>query len=119
MKEKNIILDNNKVQKLIQEIRNLLYPKEEELLRYMKEITINLDKNVKDGKNIPFCLTNTKIINQNKKNRQEQYIIFTTLFQLIFLDKAKTLDGKFKCARKNYKLLDIISYIEKYKNIFL
>ena len=29
----------------------------------MNEITIDLDKNVKDGKNIPFCLSNTKIIN--------------------------------------------------------
>ena len=62
MKEKNIILDNNEFQRLIQKIWNQLYPKEEEILRNMNEITIDLDKNVKDT----FCLSNTKIINPKK-----------------------------------------------------
>ena len=48
LKEKNIILDNNKVQRLIQEIPNQLNPKEEEILRNMNELTIDLNKNVRD-----------------------------------------------------------------------
>ena len=81
----------------------------------MNDITIDLDKNVKDGKNIPFCISNTKFINPKKTNRQEQYIIFTTFFQLKFLEKTKTLfmDGTFKCTPTNYyQLFNIIAYLE-------
>lgn len=81
----------------------------------MNEKTIDLDNNVKDGKNIPFCLSNTKIVNINKNKKKEQYIIFSTIFQLKLIPKAKTIfmDGTFKCTPKNfYRLFNIKAYLE-------
>ena len=40
LEEKNIFLDDNKIKRIIYQIRNDLYIKDEELLRYINSITI-------------------------------------------------------------------------------
>ncbi len=62
LEEKNIFLDDNKIKRIIYQIRNDLYIKDEELLRYINSITITFDEKVPNAWNLPFCPVFNKYI---------------------------------------------------------
>ena len=54
--------------------------------------------------NLPICYKYTKLINLEKNNVLEKYIIFTSSFQIKLLPKCTQIfiDGTFKCCPKEY-----------------
>lgn len=54
----NIFLTDDKVYRLIIKIRNSLYPKDDETLALIDNITITYDDKLPKSKNLPFCLEN-------------------------------------------------------------
>ena len=61
--EQNIYLKDDKVKRLIFNIRDTLYPKDDEYLDNIINITITFDEKVPDSKNLPFCQGFNKFYN--------------------------------------------------------
>ena len=97
--DENIFLKDDKVKGLISNIRDTLYPKDDEYLDNIINTTITFDDKVPDSKNLPFCQGVNKFYNPQKK-RIEEYIIFTTKYHLKILSKATHIfiDATFKSA---------------------
>ena len=113
--ENNIHLSDIKIKKLLNNIRDANFPKDSEYLSNINNITITFDEKIKNSRELPFCLNNTKFYNP-KKNRIEQFIIFSSKFHLQFLGETTHLfvDATFKIAPKNfYQVLNILSRNEK------
>ena len=83
--ENNIYLDDLKVKRIINQIRNNLYPKDDEYLNNINHITITFDEKIPNTKNISFCPSYAKYLKPSKNYRFEKYIILTSIFQLLFL----------------------------------
>ena len=66
LKENETILPDKKVNRLINKIRNEIYPKDENYIENIESITITFDKNLIEGKDLPFCPIETKFINIKK-----------------------------------------------------
>ena len=116
LNEQNIILGKEKINRIITKIRNSIYPQDSDFIKNINLIQITFDQSIENAKNIPFCPIYTKFINHLKKNREEQYIIFTSIFHLKFLEKCSQIfiDGTFKSSLKNfYQILNILAYNEK------
>ena len=64
--EQNIYLKDDKVKRLIFNIRDTLYPKDDEYLDNIINITITFDEKVPDSKNLPFCQGFNKFYNPQK-----------------------------------------------------
>ena len=100
------------------------YVNESECLSNMTKVTFNLDEENLLLKNLPFCFTIKKIINTNKNNRQEKFIIFTSVHQIKFFSNSTEIyiDINYKiCPSGYYQILNIISYneeIKKYLPVF-
>ena len=112
-----IFLKDEKVNKLVTKIINSLYPIDDEFLTSINNIAITYYDKIPESKDLPFCYVNTKFINPIK-NRLEQYIIFTSKYNLKFLSKASHIfiDATFKVAPKNfYQLINTLVHIEKDK----
>ena len=110
LNEQNIILGKEKINRIITKIRNSIYPQDSDFIKNINLIQITFDQSIENAKNIPFCPIYTKFINPLKKNREEQYIIFTSIFHLKFLEKCSQtfIDGTFKSSPKNfYQILNI------------
>ena len=54
LEEKNIFLDDSKINRLIYKIRNDLYIKDDELIKNINYITIKFDHKVSNARNLPF-----------------------------------------------------------------
>ena len=110
MESENIFLNDEKIKRLLLQIRNDLYIKDEEILKYINHITIIFDSKVTNSKIIPFVPVYNKFINTSKVNRQESFIIVTSYFNLNFFSKASHIffDATIKVAPKNfYQILNI------------
>ena len=119
--ENNIHLSDNKVKNIIYNIRNSIFPKDDEYIMNINNIKITFDDKIPNSKNLPFCLNNTKFFNP-QKNRIEQFIIFFSKFQLKILTEATNffIDAIFKVAPKNfYQVLNILAYNDNTKFIAL
>ena len=115
LEEYNIFFTDAKINHLIYDIRNEIYPADEEILKNINHITITYDDKLPNSKNLPFCPVYNKFINHCKKNRLESFIIITSFFLLKFLMNISHLfiDATFKIAPKNYyQILNIIGYDE-------
>ena len=118
LEEYNIFFTDARINHLIYDIRNEIYPADEEILKNINQITITYDDKLPNSKNLPFCPVYNKFINHCKKNRLESFIIITSFFLLKFLMNISHLfiDATFKIAPKNYyQILNIIGY-DKTKN---
>ena len=130
--ENNIHLSNNKVKNILYNIRNsiffffyeyimniIIFFKDDKYIMNINNIKITFDDKIPNSKNLPFCLNNTKFFNP-QKNRIEQFIIFSSKFQLKILTEATNLfiDATFKVAPKNfYQVLNILAYNDNTKFI--
>ena len=69
-------------------------------------------------KNLPFCPIKSSFTNYNQKNRQESYIIFTTIWQLKLFYKITYIfiDATFKTSPRGfYQTLNIMGFVEEVK----
>ena len=115
MKENNIYISVNAIKYNLQKFRELEFPNDSLFLLNLKNITINLDENISEFKNIPFCFQKENFLNPQKKFREESYILFTTLWQLKLIEKSKQIfiDATFKISPKGYyQLLNIFANID-------
>ena len=118
LNNQNIYLDDNKIIQLIIQVRNSIYPKNDEYLNNINNIKITFDEKVINSKNLPFCPIKHKFVNISKNDRVEEYIIITSKFHLNFLAKVSYIfvDATFKIAPKNfYQVLNILGYEEETK----
>ena len=114
-KNNNLYKTKNQVERLLQKIRENNFPLDVDFLKDISKITITLD-NEPELTNINICYKYVHILNPNKKNFLEKYIIFTTTFQMKMLKKSKQIfiDGTFKsCPRGYYQILNITSFIDE------
>ena len=121
LESEKIFLNDEKIKRLMYQIRNDLYIKDEEILKYINHITITFDSKVTNAKNIPFVPVYNKFINTSKGNRQESFIIVTSYFNLNFFSKASHIffDATFKVAPKNfYQILNILVLEEESNLVF-
>ena len=77
----NIILSCNKIKRLVYDVKEAKFPKDEYFLNIICLITITFDKNNAKLMENNFCYEYNKHINPNN-NREEKFIIYTTIFQL-------------------------------------
>ena len=110
-------MNNKKIKSILYNIRDLIFPKDDEYQSKINNIIIIFDDKIPNSKNLLFCLNNTKLFNPIK-NRIEQNIIFSSKFQLKFLIDVTHIfiDANFKIAPKNfYQILNILAHNEKTK----
>ena len=115
MKQNNIYIPVNTIKYNLQKFRELEFPNDSLFLLNLKNITINLDENISEFKNIPFCFQKENFLNPQKKFREKSYILFTTLWQLKLIEKSKQIfiDATFKISPKGYyQLLNIFANID-------
>lgn len=117
LKNNNIILKTNQIKYILQKNRDFYYPKDDIYLLDISKIKINILEGNNNMKEMNYCLTKQYITNK-KKNRQEYYILFSTLIQLNQFKECDIIymDGTFKCSPKNfYQLYNILGRDEKTK----
>ena len=92
LKKNNIEISKNQVKRILQEIRELNFPKDEIFLQDISTIKISYSNQTKELKDLPFCFGSHIILNKEKNFRQEKFIIFTLIYQLkMFKDCKKFL----------------------------
>ena len=112
LNDQNIPLKFHKIKKLVYNIKESKYPTDEKFLDNIASINITFNKVKPNLSNIPFCLSKKEFINFTK-NKEEKYIIFSTLFQLKLFAKSKMIyiDATFRSSpKKYYQTLNIICY---------
>ena len=120
-KNNNIDYSYNKIKNLLQKIRELEIPDNNEILANINNITINFNNNNKSEDEVPFCLSKGEFINLRYKNRIEKFVIFTSLLQLKIGAECDDyfIDGTFKaCPKGWYQLLNIWAY-KRNNNVYL
>ena len=108
-----IKMANKYIQNILFKERERPFQYEEDFLSDIAKIKIDLEYNGEMDKNMAFCYLVNKIINMDKKKREERYIIFTCLSQLKHFIKSKEIfiDINYKVVPKGYQqLLTILSY---------
>lgn len=121
-KNNNINFSYFKIKNLLQKIREIDLPSNDEILSYISKIRINYDNFERNEEGVPFCLSKGEYVNLRYKNRVEKYIIFTSLYQLKIAADCDDffLDGTFKCAPKGYyQMLNLWGFIRKKILIYL
>ena len=107
--EINIHLKDDKIKRLIYKARNSLFPRDDEYICNLSNITITFDDNIPESQNIPFCQCINKFFNIIK-NRIEEYVIFTSKYHLKLLSNGTQvfMGATFKIAPKHfYQLFNI------------
>ena len=110
LKNLNIILSDNKVKRLVYDIKEAHFPKDEDFLKNISQIKINDKNNAKLVEN-NFLYEYSKHINPNNNNREEKFIIYTTIFQLnkLALSDLIFIDATFRTSPKHfYQMLNIL-----------
>ena len=124
LNEYNILLTPEQIKDILYREYDKKYVNESECLSNITKVTLNLDEENLLLKNMPFCFAIKKIINPNKNNRQEKFIIFTSLYQVKYFVNSTEIytDINYKiCPNGYYQILNIISYnkdIKKYLPVF-
>ena len=107
----NIPLTKRQIKYLLQKIREINLPSDDIFLNDLKNITISLEDNIPELKNLPFFFAEEKIINFEEHNKLESFIILSTPFHIKLMNEATQIfiDGTFKSTpKKYYQLLNII-----------
>ena len=110
LKNLNIILSDNKVKRLVYDIKEAHFPKDEDFLKNISQITITFDKNNAKLIENNFCYEYSKFLNPNN-NREEKFIIYTTIFQLnkLAVSDLIFIDATFRTSPKHfYQMLNIV-----------
>ena len=81
MIKNQIYISKNQVKRILENQREINYPKDDSYLLDISKITISFSKTNVELQNIPFCFSNNVILNYESK-KQEKYILFTSIFQL-------------------------------------
>ena len=113
MKNNKIILKRDKVKYLLQKYREEKYESDSKYLEDISKINITLDETNVNMINVSLCYKYSNIINIEKKNILDKYIIFTTNFQLNLAKKCTQVlvDGTFKCCPKGYyQVINVAGY---------
>jgi len=116
LKNNNINLSSNQIKRILQKVREIKYPLDQDFLEDISKITITFE-NENNMENLNFCWKDAVILNPSKKYIDEKCIIFTTNFQMNLMTKCKQIyiDGTFKSApKKFYQILNFAGY---YKDI--
>lgn len=103
LRNNNIYLKKNSIKWLLQKLREEKYPSDEIFLKDISKITITFE-NSSNMIDIPLCYKYNNLINLEKNNKLEKYIIFTSKFQVKLIQKCTQIyiDGTFKSCPKNY-----------------
>lgn len=111
LKNNDIFLSKNQIKRILQKLREAKFPNDIEYLKDISQIKITFE-NIPNMENVNLCYKFTNIINPQKNNVLEKYIIFTTNFQINLLKKCNQIliDGTFKSAPKNYYQINIIIF---------
>ena len=109
----------SKISKIVYNLSEEKFPKEDIFLNSIKNIKIKLIdvENTEES----FCPFKGEFINYRKNKREEKYIAFFSEFQLKFYENISELfiDGTFKVSPKNwFQLLNIFGY-DKQKNFYM
>ena len=110
-----INISKNQVKRILENQREINYPKDESYLLDISKIIISFSKSNVELQNIPFCFSNNIILN-NESKMQEKYILFTSLFQLRKIIDCEQIfmDGTFySCPKNYYQLYNIIGKEKK------
>ena len=110
-----INISKNQVKRILENQREINYRKDDAYLLDISKITISFSKTKVELQNIPFCFSNNVILNIESQ-RQEKYILFTSLFQLKKIKDCEQIfmDGTFySCPKKYYQLYNIIGKEKK------
>ena len=102
--------NKGKIRKLLYTIREEKYPKDDEFLKDIGNITIDLSK--EDSDKEIFCIIKSQFINFNTK-KTEKFVIFSSGFQLNMFSEICEIfiDGTFKICPKNwYQLVNVFEY---------
>ena len=86
---------------------------DEIFLKDISKINISLNNNIPDMINIPICYKYVNLINPEKKNQLEKYILFNSVFQLNLIPKCTQIliDGTFRaCPKGYYQIVNISGY---------
>ena len=103
MRNNNIYLKKNSIKWLLQKLREEKYPSDEIFLKDISKITLTFE-NSSNMIDIPLCYKYNNLINLEKNNKLEKYIIFTSKFKVKLIQKCTQIyiDGTFKSCPKNY-----------------
>ena len=110
-KNNNFDFSDNQIKYLLFKVRANNFPNNDKFLENPYKILINLNTKNKN-KSEPFCLANISFFN-NVKFKIENYLIFSTKFQLRILANSKQIfvDGTFKsCPKSFYQILIIHAF---------
>ena len=110
-----INISKNQVKRILENQREINYPKDDSYLLDISKITISFSKTNVELQNIPFCFSNNVILNYESK-KQEKYILFTSIFQLRKITDCEQIfmDGTFySCPKNYYQLYNIIGKEKK------
>lgn len=80
---KNIL--ESKINRLIYQIRNEIFPPDDNILKNINNITIIYDEKLTNSKHILSCPIYNKFANPRKRNKFESIIIITSIFLLKYL----------------------------------
>ena len=63
----NLKISDSNINRLIYQIRNQIFPSDEDTLKYINNITITYDEKLLSSKDLPFCPVYNRFINPSKK----------------------------------------------------
>ena len=118
LKDLEIFLPNRNIINIIKEEREKKFPIDEVFLLNISNIKIDLVINNLLMRDYQFCYEYNRIINQDKQNREERYLILTSKIQMekFILSKKIYIDINYKVCPNEYKqTLTLIAYDENNK----
>ena len=120
-------MTHEQIKNIVQYEREKKFPYDTQYLYNMSNITIAPEcvSNIgfgggEEGKNLPFCYNMNKIINPDKRYREERYLIFTCVPQIkhFAVSTEIYIDCNYKVVPKGYhQILSILSYNDTLKMI--
>lgn len=129
LNELGIPMTTEQIKNILRYEREKKFPYDTQYLYNLNNITITLDcvnigmvasDDTILAKNLPFCYNINKVLNPEKGNREERYIVFTSLPQIKHFCNSTELyiDCNYKIAPKGYyQILTIMAYNPELKLI--
>lgn len=129
LNELGITMTTEQIKNILRYEREKKFPYDTQFLYSLNNITITLDcvnigMTASDdnilAKNLPFCYNINKVLNPEKGNREEKYVVFTSLPQIKHFSGSNELfiDCNYKiCPKGYYQILTIMSYNPELKSV--
>ena len=98
IKNNCINIKKNSINNYLQKYRESAYPSDKKFIKDITKIVITYDEGNINMTNMSFCYNHTNFLNFKNKNKQDQFIIFTSECQLNLISKCSQIliDGTFK-----------------------